>query len=107
MRGNETGAQGDVDFAARVRVGAGAKAAQQPCNRESRVGFEGVVQRVRIAGERCRDRPEALRDDGGAVDVERGAFRCGNVSKGHLVTDERASLSMESGGRHDESVNLI
>ena len=61
LRGNEAGAQRDVDLAAGVGVRAGAKRAQQPRDRERRVRLERVVQRVRIATERVVDRAIAAR----------------------------------------------
>ena len=63
LLGDEAGAQGDVDLAAGVRVRAGAKAAQQPRDRERRVGLQRVVQRVRI----CRGTRHRSRDTGSAI----------------------------------------
>ena len=44
LRRREAGAQRDVDLADRVRVGGRAEAAQQPRDRQRRVGLERVVE---------------------------------------------------------------
>ncbi len=48
LRGDEAGAERDVDLAARVRVGAAAEPAEQPRDRQRRVRLERVVEGVRI-----------------------------------------------------------
>ena len=57
LRRNESGAQRDVDLAAGIRVGVAAEAAQQPRDRQRRVGFQRVVDRVRIATRTPRRSP--------------------------------------------------
>ena len=67
LRRDEPGAQRDVDLAAGIRVDLAAQAAQQPHDRQRRVGLERVVHRVRIRRERLVH---------GAVAGRRSSRRC-------------------------------
>jgi hypothetical protein len=63
----------DLDLAAGVRVGAAAERTQQPYDRQRRIRFERVMDRVRIRRERFVDRAIGFADRARAVDVGRRA----------------------------------
>ena len=85
---NETGAQRDVDLAARVCVDLAAEAPQEPHDRQRRVRLERVVHCMRIGIERIVHRTIARGDRRSTVDVEWRAVRCSGIGKRHAVADE-------------------
>jgi hypothetical protein len=68
----KTSAPGDVDLAPRIGVGPTAERAQQPQQRQRRVGLQRVVNRVGILGKRSVDILIGAADRAGAVNVSRG-----------------------------------
>ncbi len=74
----ESDAPRQINFPDRIRVGGAAEGLEERSNRERRVGFQRVVQRMRIPVKRVVDFPESCADVGGAVDVERRSDPIGN-----------------------------
>jgi hypothetical protein len=103
LRGDEAGAQRDVDLPARVGVDAAAEAAQQAHQRERRVGFQGVVDGVRVVAERGVDGAIAGGDGRRAIDVERRPVDAGDLGERNAVTFEDAVPAGEGG--HDTTGN--
>ena len=78
----------EVDLPDRIRVRSGAQLAQQPRERERRVGLERVVHAVGILAEARDDVAVALAEERRAVDVERRAFGGGDRRQRDAVADE-------------------
>jgi hypothetical protein len=92
IRRLEAGAQRHLQFAHRNSRRPCSRAAQQAQDGERRVGLEGVVHGVRIAGERVIDRRVRVADGARAVDVDGRAGVLGDRSKAHAVAGEMPVL---------------
>ena len=96
----EAGPQRHLDLAERVGVGAGAEALHELDEAERRVGFEGVVDRVRAARQGRAQAVEPLADGGGGIDVGGSSRGAGNGRERHAVTRPGAVPQGET-GRHE------
>jgi hypothetical protein len=96
LRRNEPGAQRDVDLAAGIGVGVAAQGTQETRDGQRRIGFQRVVDRVRVAGEGLVDGAVSPGDRRGAVHVKRRALGGGDGHDGHAVAHECGALSVES-----------
>ena len=88
LLGDEPGTQGDVDLAARIRVRAGAKRAQQARDAERRVRLERVMERVGISAERLIDGAIACGNRSRAVDIQRSTFSGREIRQRHTLAME-------------------
>src|SRR5581483_4560499 len=82
-----------------VGVGGAAERVQQLHDREGRIRFEGVVQRMGIAAERLVNGAVARPDGVGAVDVDRRGGGVGNRRQRHAVAHELAVRTVNSAHR--------
>ena len=79
-----------------IGVRRAAKPVEESANREVRIGFECVVERVRISREGTIEGVIALAKARGTVDVERGAFSLGNGLQLDTVAHEVLAGAEES-----------
>jgi hypothetical protein len=93
--GSETGAERHLDLARRIGVGAAAERAEQAHDRQRRVGFQRVMDCVRIAVEGRVDRRVRLGDGSRAVDVDRGADAIDDGGKADAVAGEAVLRRLE------------
>ena len=96
LRRDEAGAQRDVDLAAGIGVDAAAQAAQQPDDRQRRVGLERVVDRVRIRRRTPRPPRGSATRSWTAVDVEGRAVGGRELGERDAVAGQVALLSGKS-----------
>ena len=81
--------------AAGIRVDAASERTQQPCNRERRVRFECVMNRMRIAGERPVDGAVGVADGARAVDIGWSADALDDGLHADAVADETAFAGLK------------
>ena len=92
----ESHAPRHLDLPDGVGIGSAAEPVQQPADGEVGIGFEGVVQGVRVAVERLIERGESFPQKRGAIDVERRAFGGGDSLQLDTVAHEVLVCPIES-----------
>ena len=84
-----------VDFAPRVGIRATAERAQQTQQRQSRIGLQRVVNRVRILGKRRIDLPIGASDRFGTVDIRGRANGLDDGGHADAVAEETCWRGLE------------